>query len=206
MKQLAYFLFALLLAGCGQTDKRQATAVEKLDGPESMMPADEENAGNERPDRNEYTFKTDLHIDESFDLVDSIAVVGWARGKQTDFAYGHELWVEQYKTRKDFLREDDINFDGTPDLLVYRGYVGFGGQGGDVWEAFLWKPDERKFVQVDDFDGIPDPQLDAEAKTISTTYRADYEYVDSYTFKWDGDKLKEVEGSHEPIRMGGEEE
>ena len=75
-------------------------------------------------------------------------------------------------------------------------------------DTLQWNKGSIGEILQDDwnFDGIPDPQFDAEAKTISTVYRADYEYVDSYTFTWDGDKLKEVDGKHEPISMDGEDE
>ena len=210
MKAEHIFLsLAILLVSCGQAsqaDKKSATSNQQADSTEVVLQNNKEVGDEERPARNEYSFKTTIHIDDSDDLVDSITIVGWARGKQTDFIFGHELWIKQFKEKKEWFKEEDINFDGFPDLMVYHGYIGFGGQGGDVFVAFVWKPDERKFIQVEDFDAIPDPMFDAEAKTISTTYRADYEYVDSYTFKWDGDKLKEVDWNHEPIRMDGGEE
>jgi hypothetical protein len=48
--------------------------------------------------------------------------VGWARGKQTDFIYGHELWIKQFNEKKEWFKEEDINFDGFPDLILSRIY------------------------------------------------------------------------------------
>lgn len=200
----SFLSLAVLLVSCGQVsqaDKKNVTTTQQVDSTVVVLQNNNEVEGEGRPDRDEYSFKTTLNIDDSDDLVDSITIVGWARGQQTDFIYGHELWVKQFKEKKEWFKEEDINFDGFPDLMVYHGYIGFGGQGGDVFAAFVWKPEERKFVSVEEFDMIPEPEFDAEAKTVSTTYRADYEYVDSYTFKWDGDKLKEIDWNHEPIRM-----
>ena len=185
-------LAALLLMGasCTPTDKKAAP----------------ENKENDRPDRQEYTFKYELHIDESDDLVDSISVTGWARGEQADFTCGHELWVKQLPERTDWIVEKDINFDSIPDLMVFRGYVGYGGQGGDVFDAYVWEPERREFVFVDEFNMIPDPKFDAAEKTISTYYRESYECIVSATYKWVDGKLECVESGQEEFEEMVEEE
>lgn len=141
MKAEHIFLsLAILLVSCGQAsqaDKKSATSNQQADSTEVVLQNNKEVGDEERPARDEYSFKTTIHIDDSDDLVDSIIIVGWARGKQTDFIYGHELWIKQFKEKKEWFKEEDINFDGFPDLMVYHGYIGFGGQGGDVFAAFV---------------------------------------------------------------------
>ena len=83
--------------------------------------------------------------------------------------------------------------------MVYLGYVGYGGQGGDVYSAYVWNPTTRKFIQEEEFEMMPDPEFDAENKTISIAYRMDDTTFVRATYKWEGNKLKVVSHEEESI-------
>lgn len=191
-------LALLMLIGCGNAHSGSTSPIASSSTTEQAaensapQATDMASANANRPERDAYSFKVTTDLDDAGAYVDSIYVEGWANGKLTDFRYGHALWVEQLTTKTDWLREDDINFDGYPDLLVFHGYVGYGGQGGDVYEAFVWDADKRAFVYVDEFNSLPDPTCDDESKTITIAYRDGAESVVHATYRVNGNQLEEI--------------
>lgn len=177
----------LMMSGCGKSAQTGAgnNGADKAEVGAEVAQA-------QRPNREEYTFKTTFGRDESGDYIDSIHVEGWARGQLTDFSYGHRLWVAQLPSKEDWLKEEDINFDGIPDLMIFRGYVGYGGQGGDVFEAYVWDAEQRAFVYVEKFNSLPDPTFNAEEKIIKVDYRESLADVIHGIYTVRGHKLEEL--------------
>lgn len=152
--------------------------------------------------RDAYSFKTSFHFDEDDkELVDSITVDTYVEGVKTYLSFSHRVFTLQYPDNPNikWIDERDINFDGIPDLMVYLGYVGYGGQGGDVYSAYVWNPETRKFIHEEEFEMIPDPEFDNDTKTIRIAYRMDDTTFVRATYKWDGYKLKVVSQEEESI-------
>jgi hypothetical protein len=87
------------------------------------------------------------------------------------------------------IREDDINFDGYPDLLVCCGP--FNAYGNFTYGAWLWDEEQHDFKAVEGFDELFDPVFNEEDKTISSAFRMD-DHEDDAVYKWKGDKLEMV--------------
>ena len=88
------------------------------------------------------------------------------------------------------VTEQDLNFDGYPDVDVYLGYVG-GFSNNTRHEALLWDQKQHCFVRAQGYNEIGEPQVDAEAKCITTAMSAGPdERVVTY-YRWDGAVLKE---------------
>ena len=152
--------------------------------------------------REAYSFKTSFHFDEdSPELADSIIVDVLVDGVKTPLNFSQRVFTprEPESAYTKWIDERDINFDGIPDLMVYLGYVGYGGQGGDVYSAYVWNPATRKFIHEEEFEMMPDPEFDAENKTISIAYRMDDTTFVRATYKWEGYKLKVVSQEEESI-------
>ena len=116
-------------------------------------------------DRSAYSFKVTPHVNQEDELIDSITV---------------DVLVDGVKTYLDF----SINFDGIPDLMIFYGYIGYGGQGGDIYHGYVWDVKTRKFRLEENFSEIPDPQFDEVEKTIRADYRNDYSTFVHVVYKW----------------------
>lgn len=87
------------------------------------------------------------------------------------------------------ISEDDINFDGYPDISIYLGNIG-GGANNTQNEALLWNQAQHGFVKPEGYDEIGEPQLDSKTKTIFTVTNT-YEDVTKTYYRWDGNQLVE---------------
>lgn len=58
----------------------------------------------------------------------------------------------------------DVDFDGNNDILAYKG--GFGNQGADIYDCFLWNDDESQFKIAPSFSHIQNPSIDTRLKCI----------------------------------------
>ena len=85
--------------------------------------------------------------------------------------------------------EEDINFDGYPDVDVYLGYYG-GFANNTQHEALLWDQEQHQFVYPDGYAGIGEPMLDAEKKYIFTTSSAGPDHRVTSYYRWHGHKLE----------------
>ena len=94
-----------------------------------------------------------------------------------------------------WVTNEDINFDGQPDVLIYVGMVP---NGNTLYKAYVWNPYTRQFYPVPEFDEIQEPDFDRKTKSI-TSHARDYQnaYID--TFKWKNGKLKRVSSKTLPL-------
>ena len=85
--------------------------------------------------------------------------------------------------------EEDINFDGYPDVDVYLGYYG-GFANNTQHEALLWDQEQHQFVYPEGYAGIGEAMTDAEKKYISTTSSAGPDHRVTSYYRWHGHKLE----------------
>ena len=58
--------------------------------------------------------------------------------------------------------EVDVNFDGNPDVLLFRGALG--AQGAEYYDC--WLSDGKKLTRCEDFENVPNPDVDGASKMI----------------------------------------
>lgn len=95
----------------------------------------------------------------------------------------------------EWVTHKDINFDGTPDVVIYVGMVP---NGNSLHKAYVWNSYTRQFYPVPEFDEIQEPEYDRKAKTI-TSYARDYQTMYIDTWKWKNGKLKRVSTKKLPL-------
>ena len=148
------------------------------------------------PQRGDYTFKTQVFTtidEEGSTIADSIiTTVTDKMGKSfTLVSYTEPLDPEYWRGFGD-IQEDDINFDGTPDLMICLGPTN--SFGGFTYDGYMWDTATHKFVRVEHFDEILDPQFFPEKNQILGTFRIDSHYWFSL-YEWQNDKLVLIEES-----------
>ena len=95
-----------------------------------------------------------------------------------------------------WVTEEDINFDGIPDLMVFLGLTI---HTQSIYKAFVWNPVTRQFYYVKEFEDIQEPDFDRKAKTITSVARdVDIVYVDTY--KWKNGILTNVSSKKQSLR------
>ena len=95
----------------------------------------------------------------------------------------------------EWVTHEDINFDGTPDVVIYVGTVP---NGNSLYKAYVWNSYTRQFYPVPEFDEIQEPEYDKKAKTIISRAR-DYQTLYLDTWKWKNGKLKRVSTKKLPL-------
>lgn len=148
------------------------------------------------PQRGDYTFKTQVFTttdEEGSTIADSIiTTVTDKMGKSfTLVSYTEPLDPEYWRGFGD-IQEDDINFDGTPDLMICLGPTN--SFGGFTYDGYMWDTATHKFVRVEHFDEILDPQFFPEKNQILGTFRIDSHYWFSL-YEWQSGKLVLIEES-----------
>ena len=148
------------------------------------------------PQRGDYTFKTQLFTttdDDGSSIADSvITTVTDKMGKSfTLVSYTEPLDPEFWRGFGD-IREDDINFDGIPDLMICLGPTN--GFGGFTYDGYVWDNVAHQFVRVEKFDKILDPEFFPKKNQILGTFRIDNHYWFSL-YEWQNGKLVLIEES-----------
>lgn len=87
------------------------------------------------------------------------------------------------------ISEEDINFDGYPDLQVCRGPVN--SYGNFTYAAWLWDQETHQFVSVKDFEELFDPVYNKEDQVVTSSFRMD-DHEDNAVYRWDGSELELV--------------
>lgn len=141
-------------------------------------------------ERKDFSFKIDK--EKNADGYVNIVKLSTYVGAQLVNKYTYEVLSplpEDMSEQIGHISEDDINFDGYPDISIYLGNVGEGANNTQN-EALLWSQDQHCFVKAEGYDEIGEPQLDSKAKAIFTVSNS-YEEVTKTYYRWEGNKLVE---------------
>ena len=89
----------------------------------------------------------------------------------------------------ELVREEDIDFDGQKDLLVFRGL--FGAQGAEGYDCYLIRGEE--FVFCPGFADIPNPVVDEEKQVINGWNRDSASSYSDMTYRFNGMDFEMIE-------------
>ena len=190
-------LFAGIVMAMGSCKDGKSHGSNDADNDETELTGtesdDEEDTGRDVTDlleRADYTFYTKVVADEEGTAQKIIVTM-----KNNEFDMSLESEVEAVPLDTTFwtgfgnVREDDINFDGYPDLMVCCGP--FNSYGNFTYAAWLWDQDLHDFVPVKGFEELFDPEFNQDAKTISSSFRMD-DHEDDAVYRWNGQELEMV--------------
>lgn len=141
-------------------------------------------------ERKDFTFKT-TKVKNADGDISEVTFGTYAKGKLVK-EYTFELSAPLSEDMAELIGtyyEEDLNFDGYPDVDVYMGYYG-GFANNTQHEALLWDQQHHCFVYPEGYAGIGEPMLDAEKKCITTTLsEGPDKRVTSY-YRWQGHQLQ----------------
>jgi len=149
-------------------------------------------AQSHRPyERGEFTFKTEKMKDANGEYAQ--VKVGAYVGKKLIREKTYELVPAVSENVAEYLgsvSEEDINFDGYPDVDVYLGYMG--GFANNIYhEGWLWDQTTHSFVDAEGYGGIGDPVCDSEKKYICTILSNGPDHRVTTYYRWRGNRLQE---------------
>ena len=152
-------------------------------------------------ERGDYSFTTSLVKNEN-GLIPAVNVEGLIyNGTKIHFQCRCEL-IHEYEENDladvNWISEEDINFDGIPDLMIYIG-TNTVGRVSEFFDAYVWDDEKHCFEQVVGFTEIANPRFDADKKCITSTYRSDANEFTICTYQFNGNKLVQVREEIEPI-------
>ena len=155
------------------------------------------------PQRDEFRFVASFSKN-SDGRYDRIMVKGYVGNDESPyFEKEHEL-IEPLDEGPTFDQEKwindkiDINFDGIPDLLIYIGMNAVG-RVSEFYDAYIWNAEGLYFEKVKGFDAIANPNINAKAKSISSSYRSGANEITEEIYKWKNGKLELSKTSKEKI-------
>lgn len=188
---LAVTAAAMLMACTGNkpADNQKPTSESDKD---SLEQVSEQKSGREG-----YTFKASFHKDENGQC-DALLLTCQSEEKSQQFTFEFN-WPkdESLLGESGEITENDINFDGIPDVMVYLG--DFGVNPGlfptMFYGACIWDAETESFEQVKEFEGIANPKIDAESKTITSEYANPMDDVFHEVYAWKDGKLVLTESS-----------
>ena len=151
-------------------------------------------------ERQQYRFECQF-IKADNENYDSIVVKGYKDGK-VSFECHHELvdYVSpETAAHMTWINDTtDINFDGIPDLQVFRGYY-TRGQVAALYAGYVWTP-QQEFEEVEEWKDMFNPEVHPEDKTVTANYRSDANERTYDTYKWtDDNKLELTNTRKEPF-------
>ena len=158
------------------------------------------------PERGDYTFRTELvtKMTEDFDDPQAADIITYVTNKQTtDTLHSEPIPLNPNEWRGfGEIHEDDINFDGFPDLQICLGPFNYAGN--FTYDAYIWDNEAHKFVNVPEFSEIFDPELREADRQIVGSFRLD-NTIDWQVWEWrDGKLVKVKEGSDDIRDITGE--
>ena len=162
MKHLLFILMTslLLLASCGEKTSQKALPVrEGIQWGEIHFGA---------PDELGYTEEATLLYTTADGTVDSV-----------DFMLSFPIEPEDFADRGGGeIEEEDINFDGIPDLQICLG--AWDGYWNMTYEGFVWDKEKGAVVNVTNYSGIFNPWIEETERCIISNYR---EWMDGVQYR-----------------------
>ena len=173
---------------------------EEMREPPSWWPGSPSVFGAPKRDAWTFLYKLENKYDESGDSewMDNIHVTFEVNGKEHPLSFDEPLngaVNSEMEETLDWTIEEDINFDGIPDLMVYLGVTH---DGQSLYKAFVWNPVTRQFYDVEAFQEIQEPDFDNKAKTITSRARSGGTLYTN-TFKWKNGKLTRIASKKESL-------
>ena len=160
-----------------------------------------------RPSRKQYTFRPTPIMGREGNRVESVSVDLCVDEEPTGQRFVHEFESNMEVTEPQYItwvREDDINFDGNPDLMIFIGDRGIISMDNDQFEGYVWNPLTASFRHVDDFYKITEPDLDPVNKVITSFYRVATNQFELSTYRWVNGDIKCVKT--EPVDPFGDDD
>lgn len=194
-KYLLLALTALIVSCTGKTatDKETSNDVANAD---TLQEVAAQTSG-EESGRAGYTFKTSFHKDENGQC-DALILTCQSGEKSQQFTCKFN-WAkdEDLLGEAGEITEEDINFDGIPDVMVCLGDFGVNPELFPTvfYGACLWNAEAQSFEQVKEFEGISNPEIDAQSKTIASEYSTPVGDVFQEVYAWKGGKLELTEST-----------
>lgn len=179
MKKLFLFALTAIMFSCGNKPANNNESVADVAKDSTEVAASEPSA------RDGYTFETSFRKDENGQC--DALILTCKKGEKTQEFVCEFNWPKD----KDLLgesgtiEEEDINFDGIPDVVVCLGDFGVG-DSYFFYDALVWNNNDNCFEQVEEYSGIANPVIDTEKKMIvseytnleGNTYREEYAWKD----------------------------
>lgn len=141
-------------------------------------------------ERKDFSFKT-MKVKNADGDISEVKLGTYAGGKLVK-EYTYELSApisEDLAEHVGTVSEEDLNFDGYPDVDIYLGYYG-GFSNNTEHDGLLWNQQQHCFVQAEGYHGIGEPQPDPERKCIYTVLsNGPDKRVTSY-YRWVGNELQ----------------
>ena len=149
------------------------------------------------PQREAYSFKVRYVKDENglYDVIVDCFVNGEKTEPEIREYMNYTLNGEDLD-KYGFVTEEDINFDGIPDLIVNTGMTT---HAQNTQVGYVWNPITLQFYRVEAFENMVEPTFDKEKKEIYTVVRDGYEYAYFETYKWKNGVLKQVSSRKEKL-------
>lgn len=167
MKHLFYILTVslLLLASCGEKPAKQANASKSVPQREGIQWGD-------------FLFGS---LDEFGETDEVTLLYTTADGTvdSLDFLLFYPMEPENFsEIGGGKIEEDDINFDGIPDVQICLG--AFDAYWNITYEGFVWDKEKGAFVNVPNYYNIFNPWLDESDNSITSNYR---EWLDGVQYR-----------------------
>lgn len=100
------------------------------------------------------------------------------------FSYDHDENVFCIPDLYKVIWEEDVNFDGVKDILVWQGHYGTHGDLG--YRCYLANNETGLYEWCPAFQEIPNPKVDSEKKLIHGSYRGGGVYTDTF-YRYNGE-------------------
>ena len=158
------------------------------------------------PERGDYTIKTRVCtvLDDDGDAIaDSIITYLTDKTGRIDTLVSWAIPLDMANwTGFGEIQEEDINFDGIPDLQICLGP--FNCFGNFTYDGLVWDPKAHKFVRVENYSEIFDPQISLFENRIIGLFRLDDDLTIS-VYEWQDGKLVLIEERDEKWPTGEED-
>lgn len=195
MKKILLMAMTGLAIACGNNPSGNGSTDETgQDSPAVTQDSKIEVKSTSEPSiRETCTFSTRLRKNEN-DQCDALIITCKSCQKTQEFTCEFN-WPkdEEYLSNTENIQEVDLNFDGTPDLLVYLG--DFGVNPGlfpmEFYAAFIWEDDG--FKEAKELDNVANLQVDAEKKVLTSEYTNPAGDAYHEVYAWKDGKFEMIE-------------
>ncbi len=197
MKHFWLFMMAAILTACSGK-KISANATDKGEDAQQNVLEDKQKS-KEVDARKSITYKVTFRKDDH-DQVDAVIldIKGGAEPQQfvSEFNWAK---FEDFVGSAGEVSEEDVNFDGIPDLIVELG--NFGVTSPLLFsDAFVWVPEKQGFECVEGFSSIANPTIEAKRKRVISRARSISGDVESEeVYGWKDGKLQMLSSSEHQV-------